>query len=302
MTAIDGLEAAVRSLNINGRRTTTPAARPKSEQDIKPVLTAVSLSTVTSNTSTSAANSSSISSTQSHGPSAGLTQRNLRTVPDGRAANGKISAPPSLASVLSSAKVDSHTSVCSTSTPLTLTGASLIRSDFLHDRGLFSISTDSSAASDVQLSLRERKLLVWQALLIGFRICKPEGDEDTEYLSSRSDSDGDQSTVAYSDSEVSTVRGATGLLKRPSHFPPTLLDLPTTLNGCRTLLKQYAFVNILDYILHETGELDDEEFRIFESLNALFRYTRKNKRYVRLGRAKEDMLNPLLRTMWRKSM
>ena len=116
---------------------------------------------------------------------------------------------------------------------LSMDDASQIRSDFTTDSGVFSIYTSSS------LSLQDQKLLLWQSILIGFQICAPIGQPLTVIRRSRT-----------------------------KHLPPNLFSLPESLNKCKTLLKLYVHVNLVDYHHLDTRARVFPRFAIFASFTA----------------------------------
>lgn len=95
----------------------------------------------------------------------------------------------------------------------------------------FSESGDSVPASDSSsLDARAYKLALWQAILVTVGVCES--------------------------SEGVIMPG----LKRPAHFPPNPLPLPTSLKACRSLIKQYIFVNIVNF---KQSQIDNEDLLLF---------------------------------------
>ncbi|CAD6570446.1 MAG: hypothetical protein CYPHOPRED_003943 [Cyphobasidiales sp. Tagirdzhanova-0007] len=88
-----------------------------------------------------------------------------------------------------------------------------IRSNFRTTSGIYSSSSTSS--------MYDRKLLLWQSILIGFGVCAPHVDTSS----------------------------ASGLIsaKRAKHLPLALLPLPCSTTKCVALLKAYVHVNLVDY-------------------------------------------------------
>lgn len=98
---------------------------------------------------------------------------------------------------------------------------------------LFAFFSASASESEAAASLdgKAYKLALWQAILVTVGVC-----ESTE------------GTVAMP-----------GLL-RPAHFPKTPLTLPTSLKGCRILIKRYIFVNIVNF---KESQIDEEPLLLF---------------------------------------
>lgn len=129
----------------------------------------------------------------------------------------------------------------------------------------FSESEDSAPASDLSsLDGRSYKLALWQAILVTVGVCESE--------------------------EGIVMPG----LKRPAHFPRPALPLPTSLNACRALIKEYVFLNIVNF---KQSQIDNEPLRLFPNATQLRKYTVRQHRFVKLKKAKAELLNPLLRTV-----
>jgi hypothetical protein len=81
-----------------------------------------------------------------------------------------------------------------------------------------------------------------------------------------------------------------------------LPPIPTTCTQAQKLLKEKAHVNLVDYFaarqvpLDAGGERDYSDL-LFDSREAVVMYSRKTKKYVPRGEAKEEWLQPLLKTM-----
>jgi hypothetical protein len=81
-----------------------------------------------------------------------------------------------------------------------------------------------------------------------------------------------------------------------------LLPIPTTCGEAKKLLKEKAHVNLVDYFAARqvplaVGEERDYSNLLFDSREAVVMYSRKTKKYVPRGEAKEEWLQPLLKTM-----
>jgi hypothetical protein len=81
-----------------------------------------------------------------------------------------------------------------------------------------------------------------------------------------------------------------------------LPPIPTTCAEAKKLLKEKAHVNLVDYFAARqvplaAGEGRDYSNLLFDSREAVVMYSRKTKKYVPRGEAKEEWLQPLLKTM-----
>lgn len=85
-----------------------------------------------------------------------------------------------------------------------------ILADFLHQRGSFAKDSPSFGS-------KAQKLSLWQAILVKVGLC-------------------------YDGFGTPALPG----LARPSNFPKVAMALPTSLRGCRNLIKKYVFLNIVD--------------------------------------------------------
>ncbi|KAK9898261.1 hypothetical protein P389DRAFT_31340 [Cystobasidium minutum MCA 4210] len=136
--------------------------------------------------------------------------------------------------------------------------SSQVLADFISESGSYSDPISSS------LDRRAYKLAVWQAILVTVGLC--ESDEGT------------------------VMPG----LKRPAHFPSPPLPLPTSLRACNKLIKQYIFLNIVNF---KDSQLDAAQpLLLFPSSTQLTRYTINHRQFFKLARAKREFLQPLLRT------
>jgi hypothetical protein len=81
-----------------------------------------------------------------------------------------------------------------------------------------------------------------------------------------------------------------------------LPPIPTSCTQAQKLLKEKAHVNLVDYFAARqiplaAGEERDYSNLLFDSREAVVMYSRKTKKYVPRGEAKEEWLQPLLKTM-----
>jgi hypothetical protein len=81
-----------------------------------------------------------------------------------------------------------------------------------------------------------------------------------------------------------------------------LPPIPTTCTDAKKLLKDKAHVNLVDYFAARqvplaAGEERDYVHLLHPSREAVVVYTRKHKKYIPRGDAKEEWLQPLLKTM-----
>jgi hypothetical protein len=86
------------------------------------------------------------------------------------------------------------------------------------------------------------------------------------------------------------------------NLPP----VPTSCTEANKLLKAKAHVNLVDYFKARVeplaaGEERDYTHLLFASRQAVVDYTRKSKKYISREDAKEDLLQPLLKTMRREA-
>ena len=97
---------------------------------------------------------------------------------------------------------------------------------------------DESTATllGVSMSLQQRKLLVYRAILVSLELC-------------------------YDPAAGTAHR--TRLLTRPEHFPDHRLLLPESIIKCTALIKQYVFVCITDFLAFQRGRLSAADFEIF---------------------------------------
>ena len=82
----------------------------------------------------------------------------------------------------------------------------------------------------------------------------------------------------------------------------SLPPIPTSCTEAKKLLNEKAHVNLVDYFaarkaLPVPGQEKDYAKLLFRSREAVVRYTIKTKKFVPRGDAKNEWLQPLLRTM-----
>lgn len=134
--------------------------------------------------------------------------------------------------------------------------ASRVISDFFSDSGSFSSSLHS------EFDATEAKLALWQAILVGVGLCQGvQGEIVTD-------------------------------VKRPPHFPDPPFPVPDSLSACRKLIQENVFLNIVNF---KKSQLKKEPLLLFANNTEMAEYTKKYARFVRLSKAKQDLLQPLLR-------
>lgn len=153
-------------------------------------------------------------------------------------------APPSVTSIAATSG-----STTATRSVLSREEASQICSDFLSESGTFA---SSSAVTASLFSERERKLLVWQALLVKFGVCHTTSDEDSD---SQDEDFEDHSSSSSSDDSQYPIP--------PQLYDGQRLPLPTSLKGCERLLKQYVIINIKDFLESENFVRGKGEVKLF---------------------------------------
>jgi len=82
----------------------------------------------------------------------------------------------------------------------------------------------------------------------------------------------------------------------------SLPPIPTSCNQAQKLLKEKAHVNLVDYFAARKipiapGEERDYSNLLHPSREAVVMYSRETKKFVPRGEAKEEWLQPLLKTM-----
>jgi hypothetical protein len=82
----------------------------------------------------------------------------------------------------------------------------------------------------------------------------------------------------------------------------SLPPIPTSCNAAAKLLNEKAHVNLVDYLAARQaprlqGQEDNYAKLLFGSRNGVVKYTKKTKKYMTREDAKEEWLQPLMRTM-----
>lgn len=157
---------------------------------------------------------------------------------------------------------------------LSTSEATDIISSFHSSSGIYSINSGSS--------VHDRKITLWQAILVGFGVCAPA-------------------------EATSMTAVPNGCQDRPSHFEAYYLPLPNSANKCKELLKQYVHVNLKDFARLTTEAelfpryasklLSEAWLTLRTSSTKLIKYTFASRKFYKLNKAKEELLQPMLRDM-----
>jgi hypothetical protein len=80
--------------------------------------------------------------------------------------------------------------------------------------------------------------------------------------------------------------------------PTQANPFPESLTQARNLLKEHAHVNIFDYLAaRKEPNRKDKDYSdlLFQNSRAMMKYTRKEKKFIKLNNVKGEWLQPLLR-------